>query len=89
MKIQSFPSIGNEECQRVRLAEGGVAAVDRCGCGMFQVHVGAFTLRLAPEALSSLLETLGQAVALSMAARRLDASNEHLAFERDERWSKS
>ena len=68
MKFQSFPRFADLSCERVRLAEGDVAAVDRCDCGMFQVHVAAFTLRLAPEALASLLGTLGQAVAANAAA---------------------
>jgi hypothetical protein len=32
---------------------------------MFQLHLGAFTLRLAPEALSSLHTTLGEAIRAS------------------------
>jgi hypothetical protein len=36
------------DCPRSRLAEGRLAAVDTCECGMLQVHVGALTLRMAP-----------------------------------------
>ncbi|MCG8554672.1 MAG: hypothetical protein MJD61_05190 [Proteobacteria bacterium] len=50
-------------CRQTRLAQGAVAAVDMCECGMIQLHVGAITLRLEPRALSELLATLGQAVA--------------------------
>jgi hypothetical protein len=89
MKIQSFPTVVDLTCDRVRLAEGDVAAVDRCGCGMIQVHVAALTLRLAPEALASLLGTLGQAVAAN-AASPLRRSNALGATEQNaDRWSES
>lgn len=51
-----------KECARRRLAEGGVAAVDECECGMFQLHLGALTLRLTPPALAELWDTLGRAL---------------------------
>ncbi len=51
------------DCPRTRLAEGKVAAVDTCQCGMLQVHLGAFTLRMAPCALAELARTLNHAVA--------------------------
>ena len=50
-------------CTTVRLAESSVAAVDACGCGTMQLHLGALTVRLAPSAVSELLSTLGTAVA--------------------------
>jgi hypothetical protein len=50
------------DCPRTRLAQGALAAVDACRCGMLQVHLGALTLRMAPCALSELAETLNQAV---------------------------
>jgi hypothetical protein len=50
------------DCPRTRLAQGALAAVDACRCGMLQVHLGALTLRMAPGALSELAETLNQAV---------------------------
>jgi len=52
-----------EDCARVRLAEGPLAAVDACECGMLQLHLGAITLRLAPCALAELESTLQQALA--------------------------
>jgi hypothetical protein len=51
------------DCPRTRLAEGALAAVDSCRCGMLQVHIGALTLRMAPSALSDLADTLNQAAA--------------------------
>jgi hypothetical protein len=51
------------ECPRTRLAQGGLAAVDSCRCGMLQVHLGALTLRMAACALAELAHTLNQAVA--------------------------
>ena len=63
------------ECPRTRLAENGVGAVDVCGCGMWQLHIGALTVRLAPGAVSELLGLLGHAVA-EHSARRLVAPRE-------------
>jgi len=80
MKSQLFPSVTETGCERIRVAQGDVAAVDRCDCGMFQVHLAAFTLRLAPEALASLVGTLGQAVASSAARETSSVAA---------RWSKS
>lgn len=57
-----------DDCARVRLADGPLAAVDACECGMLQVHLGAITLRMAPCALAELESTLRQA--LSEHARR-------------------
>lgn len=50
------------DCPRTRLAQGGLAAVDACRCGMLQVHIGALTLRMAPCALLELASTLNHAV---------------------------
>jgi hypothetical protein len=44
-----------------RIAEGDVAAVDRCECGALNLHLGALTIRLTPQALRSLLDTLDEA----------------------------
>lgn len=51
------------ECPRTRLAQGALAAVDACRCGMLQVHLGALTLRMAACALAELAHTLNLAVA--------------------------
>ena len=65
------------DCPRTRLAQGTLAAVDACRCGMLQVHLGALTLRMAPCALSELAETLNQAVAAH--ARRFSEPRHGLA----------
>jgi hypothetical protein len=52
------------ECQKTRLAEGSVASVDLSDCGVIYVHLAAITIRLSPQALSELVSTLGEAVAL-------------------------
>jgi hypothetical protein len=57
------------DCPRTRVAQNSVGAVDVCDCGMWQLHLGALTLRFAPCGLSELLALLGSAVA-ERAARR-------------------
>lgn len=59
----------SRDCPRARLAEAEIGSVDVCDCGMWQLHIGALTLRFAPAAVSELLALLGQAVA-EHAARR-------------------
>ena len=61
-KHSHHPSVRND-CARERLAESGVAAVDLCGCGVMQVHVGALTFRMVPGAVRELAATLQHAVA--------------------------
>lgn len=63
-------------CQHTRLAESSVAAIDQCSCGMLQLHLGAFTVRLAPCAAEELMATLHDALAKRGAA----AEPEELAF---------
>lgn len=63
-----------EDCPRVRLAQGPLAAVDACECGMLQLHLGAVTLRMAPCALAELESTLREALAEH--ARRFPADDE-------------
>jgi hypothetical protein len=63
------------DCPRTRLAENSVGSVEVCSCGMWQLHVGALTLRLAPCAISELLGLLGQAVA-EHSARRFGNAHE-------------
>lgn len=53
-----------------RLAGGPVAAVDLCPCGGMLLRIGPIMLRLRPEAITSLLRTLEEAVARH---RTLDA----------------
>lgn len=63
-------SSDTRDCPRTRLAETDIGSVDVCDCGMWQLHIGALTLRFAPAAVSELLGLLGQAVA-EHSARRL------------------
>lgn len=66
------PLAANRDCPRTRLAEGDIGSVDVCACGMWQLHIGAMTLRFAPAAVSELLALLGQAVAEHSARRLTD-----------------
>lgn len=59
MTRRPHPPAGSSQCTQRRLAETPLGAIDSCACGMMQLHVGALTLRLTPEAvaeLSALLE---------------------------------
>jgi hypothetical protein len=47
----------------VRLAEREALAVDLCACGTFAVHMGALSLRLDLESVSSLIDVLSDALA--------------------------
>jgi hypothetical protein len=67
-----FPE--SRDCPRTRLAEADIGSVDVCDCGMWQLHIGALTLRFAPAAVSELLGLLGQAVAEHSARRLADAT---------------
>lgn len=67
-KRAAHPS-ASRDCPKTRLAESGIGAVDICDCGMWQLHIGALTVRLAPAAASELLGLLGQAVAEDSARR--------------------
>jgi hypothetical protein len=70
------PSV--DSCPTVRLAGSEFAAVDRCSCGTLRVHLGALTLRISPEGLAAVMQTLGEALAnnagLQMSARALDTT---------------
>lgn len=63
----------SRSCPRTRLAQTEMGSVDVCDCGMWQLHLGAITLRFAPAAVSELLGLLGQAVAEHSARRLADA----------------
>jgi hypothetical protein len=58
-----------DECHQTRLAQSTVAAVDACDCGMLRLHIGALTLRLPPEAMRELAQTLSRAVAVHAGER--------------------
>jgi hypothetical protein len=53
---------GQDSCQTVRIAQSELVAVDRCSCGTLSVHLGPMTLRVRPEGLGSIVETLGMAL---------------------------
>jgi hypothetical protein len=63
----------SRDCPRTRLAEADIGSVDVCDCGMWQLNIGAITLRFAPAAVSELLGLLGQAVAEHSARRLAEA----------------
>ena len=50
-------------CLRTRLAETAVATIDYCQCGHMHLNLGPFSIRLSAEALSGLMETIGEAMA--------------------------
>ena len=50
-------------CHRKIVARGLVAEVEHCAyCGITQLHLGAFTLRLKPAVLHDLRDTLSRAL---------------------------
>ncbi len=63
MPDKAAHSAPGNQCQRIRVAQNGVAAVDLCNCGVFHVHVGALTLRMEPPAVQELLAALRAALA--------------------------
>ncbi len=50
------------DCTRRRLAEGGIASVDACSCGMLQIHLGALSVRMDEGAMFELVATLRRAL---------------------------
>jgi hypothetical protein len=52
-------------CTHRRLAEGECCRVDRCDHGTLHLSLGALTLRLSPEQLADLAETLATAARLN------------------------
>lgn len=62
MPLKSRHSQRSKQCPKKRLAESEVAAVDLCQCGMFQLHLGAVTVRFTRQAFHELQQTLMQAV---------------------------
>ena len=53
---------GQESCHTVRVAQSELVAVDRCSCGTLSIHLGPMTLRVRPEGLGSIVETLNAAL---------------------------
>jgi len=60
-RFASLPR-GGDTCTQVRLAESDLIAIDSCSCGAMRVHLGVLTLRVSPEALAQVAETLEQAL---------------------------
>jgi hypothetical protein len=58
-----------EDCATLRLAQGDVATIDLCSCGTLRLNLGALTVRLTSQALSSLMQTLGEGLATHAALR--------------------
>jgi len=62
---------GQDSCHTVRVAQSELVAVDRCSCGTLSIHLGPMTLRVRPEGLGSIVETLHAAL----------RANEHYATD--------
>lgn len=58
---KSFPLPAANTCRRKRIAKSESVAVDLCSCGMMQLHIGALTLRLSPDSLAELRDTVTEA----------------------------
>ena len=68
-----------EHTSNVRLAESDAVAVDMCGCGTLQVHLGDLSLRLPPEVVVGLMRTLGVALARRHTILAARANSEPIA----------
>lgn len=69
-----MPTLMNpvKTCRHETLAAGPCAQIQRCKeCGTLSIHIGATTVRLAPEACESLWATLSEAL---MALSRVELS---------------
>ena len=69
MKVPNPAPHSIEDCATLRLAQGDIATIDMCSCGTLRLNLGAITVRLTPQALSSLLQTAGEALATHSALR--------------------
>lgn len=70
MKTRNPAPAAVPECTTLRLAQGEVATLDMCSCGTLRLNLGAITVRLTPEALSSLMQTVSEGLATHSALRR-------------------
>lgn len=54
-----------ESCLPARrlVARGSFCTVEECSCGILHVTLGVFTVRLQPEVVMSVWQTLGEALA--------------------------
>lgn len=73
--FEAHPPV-RQTCKHIRLAESTIAAVDVCACGMMRLHMGAFTLRMAPCAVAELHAILGCALARHAAGEGIEAEAE-------------
>lgn len=69
MKARNPAPHPTPECPTLRLAQGEIATLDMCSCGTLRLNLGALTVRLTPEALSSLMETVSEGLATHAALR--------------------
>ena len=69
MKVSNPAPHAVEECPTLRLAHGDVATVDMCSCGTLRLNLGAITVRMTPQALSSLMQTVSESLATHSALR--------------------
>lgn len=70
MKARNPAPHAAPECATLRLAQGDIATIDMCSCGTLRLNLGAITVRLTPEALSSLVRTAGEGLATHSALRK-------------------
>lgn len=61
-------------CVRTTLARGAVCQVDQCACGTLHVSLGTLTLRLAPDVIADVAETLDGAL-ITLAKRTRTSSS--------------
>ena len=63
-----------EACTQVRLAQSELVSIDKCSCGALRVHLGALTLRVTPDALQQVFQTLGTALTANASLSAAQAS---------------
>jgi len=54
------------------LAHGPFCAISECRCGVLHVTIGALTIRLQPDVVSSIWETLGEAMRRRARSQKAD-----------------
>jgi hypothetical protein len=69
MKVSNSAPHAIQDCSTLRLAHGDVATVDMCSCGTLRLNLGAITVRMTPQALSSLVQTVSESLATHSALR--------------------
>jgi hypothetical protein len=66
----------NDPCpKRHVLAEGPICRVERCDCGILHLTLGVLTLRLHPDVVGSIAETL--TVALARLPAKAEPASDH------------